>query len=322
MSGKARCRAFAATVALAWVAAAPAMAADGDAVLRIGDSTVSAAQITQEFAWASPATLNAVRRNDNAMRLLAIDWYTNKLITKAAFDDKIIDQMPGLAAAADALRTKMIAGRVMPRYVSERFKGDEAELKQFMQMNPAICDAPATYHVARTGVVVGKKASEAEIDAAKGRIEDMKKRLAAGEPFATIADERSDLNAKGPGGEVGWLTAEELQRTDGKEAVTALKKDQTSDIIRTSEGFVIYKLVDRKEARKLSFEECRATLERAMNERFKAQIARDWIDELAKRYNAALNVDAFATAVRAVPLDQGWLERQAAKEEGGLDVVP
>lgn len=315
-------RVLGATAALVALAAAPAMAADGEAVLRIGDQTADAAQITQEFTWSPPALLSEVRRNDNSMRLLAVDWYSNKLIAKAAVDDGILDKMPGLASAAESLRTKMIAGRVTPRYVTEHFKSDEQELKQFMTMNEQLCQAPTAYRVARVGVVVGRKASEPELQGARARIDDVKKRIAAGESFATIADEASDLTAKAPGGEIGWLTDEEVERTEGKETITGLRKDQTSDVVRTTEGFVIYKLLDRKDARKLTFEECRGALERVMNERYKAQIVRDWLDQLAKRYNASLNVDAFATAVRAVPIDPNWLERQAAKEEGGLAAAP
>ena len=318
MSGKALRRVAVATVAFVSLAGPSVRAADGDAVLRIGDSTTNATQITQEFTWSPPGLLNEVRRNDNSMRLLAVDWYSNKLIAKAAADDKYFEKMPGLANAADSLRTKMIAGRVMPKYVGEHFKSDEAELKQFMTMNEELCQAPATYRVARLGVVVGRNASEAEAQGAKARIDEAKKRIAAGESFATLVDEKSDLTSKAPGGEIGWVTAEETERTEGMPSVTGLKKDETTDVLRTSEGFVIFKLLDRKEPRKLTFEECRATLERAMNERFKAQIARDWIDELAKRYDATLNVEAFAAAVRAVPVDPNWLERQAAKEEGGV----
>lgn len=318
MSGKALRRVAVATVAFVSLAGPSVRAADGDAVLRIGDSTMNATQITQEFTWSPPGLLNEVRRNDNSMRLLAVDWYSNKLIAKAAADDKYFEKMPGLANAADSLRTKMIAGRVMPKYVGEHFKSDEAELKQFMTMNEELCQAPATYRVARLGVVVGRNASEAEAQGAKARIDEAKKRIAAGESFATLVDEKSDLTSKAPGGEIGWVTAEETERTEGMPSVTGLKKDETTDVLRTSEGYVIFKLLDRKEPRKLTFEECRATLERAMNERFKAQIARDWIDELAKRYDATLNVEAFAAAVRAVPVDPNWLERQAAKEEGGV----
>ena len=111
MSGNALRRAVRATVALVALAGVPAIAADGDVVLRIGDSTIDAGQVAHEFTWSAPALLNEVRRNDNSMRLLAIDWYSNKLVTKAAVDDKMLDKMPGLASAADSLRTKMIASR-------------------------------------------------------------------------------------------------------------------------------------------------------------------------------------------------------------------
>ena len=313
-------RAIAGAAVLLPMAHAVAFAAD-EPVIRIGDWTMTAPEITAEFKYSPPALIHQVRRNDNAVRLLAVEWYSNALIARAAKDDKILAAMPGLEDAANSLRNKMIAGRVLPRYVKDKFAPDERELKQFMEMNELLCTAPARYRVARIGVVVGKKASEPEVQGAKGRIEDVKKRIAAGESFATLADERSDLTAKAPGGEVGWLTEEEVGRTDGKEALTSLRKDQVSDVIQTSEGFVIFKLLDREEPRKLSFDECRPTVEKVMNERYRAQIARDWIDELAKRYDASLNVDAFAAAVRAVELDKNWLDRQAQKD-GGEPIEP
>jgi hypothetical protein len=321
MSGKAMRGSGCFVVAIAVLgslARAVAFAAD-EPVIRIGDWTMTAPEITAEFKYSPPALLHQVRRNDNAVRLLAVEWYSNALITRAAKDDKILDAMPGLEDAADSLRRKMIAGRVLPRYVKDKFAPDERELKQFMDMNEQLCLAPARYRVARIGVVVGKKASEAEVQGAKARIEDVKKRIAAGESFATLADERSDLTQKNPGGEVGWLTEEEIGRVEGKETLTSLRKDQVSDVLPTTEGLVIYKLLDREEPRKLSFEECRSTVEKIMNERYRAQIARDWIDELAKRYNATLNVDAFAAAVRAVELDKNWLERQAQKDGSDPD---
>jgi parvulin-like peptidyl-prolyl isomerase len=102
--------------------------------------------------------------------------------------------------------------------------------------------------------------------------------------------------------------------------LTKLKKGEVSEVTKTSEGWVVFKLLDREEPRKLSFAECRPTLARVMNDRYTAQIARDWVDELAKRYDSSLNMDAFAAAVRAVPLDKNWVERQARSE--GAAVKP
>jgi len=318
MSGKALRRA--AIAVLVPLAHAAAFAAD-EPVVRVGDLTLTGPQITAEFTWSPPALLHQVRRNDNAARMLAIEWYSNALIARAAVDDKILAEMAGLDLAGDTLRRKMIASRVLPRYVSQKFATDERELRQFMDMNEELCRAPARYRVARIGVVVGKKASEPERQGAKTRIEDVKKRLAAGESFATLADEKSDLASKMPGGEVGWLAGDEIERTEGHETITRLKKEEVSEIVETSEGLVVYKLLEREEPRKLTFEECRSTLDRVMSERYRAQIAREWVDELAKRYNASMNVDAFAAAVRAVELDPKWLEKQTVKD-GGEAVEP
>jgi parvulin-like peptidyl-prolyl isomerase len=309
-------RALVLLVVLVLVARGAALGAGDDVVVRVGDWTMTGPEITAEFGYSLPALINQVRRSDNSARLLAVEWYSNALITKAAADDKMLEKAPGLKDAADALRRKMIATRVLQQYLKEKYRPDERELRQFVDLNEALCQAPARYHVARIGVIVGKKASPAEAEGAKGRIEDIKKRLAAGESFATLADEKSDLPVKNPGGEVGWLSAEEVERTDGKEKLTTLKKGEVSDITPTADGYVIFKLLDREEPRKLSFEECKATAEQVMNERYRAQIARDWIEELAKRYNSSINMDAFAAAVRAVPLDKNWLDTEAAKGDG------
>jgi hypothetical protein len=288
-------------------------AADEEPVVRIGDWTMTAEQVKNEFSYSSPPLLNQVRRSDNSARLLAVEWYSNALIAKAAADDKLLAKMPGLADAAEALRRKMIATRILQQRLDEKFAPTDEELQQFMRLNEQLCMAPARIRVARIGVVVGRNAGEPEAKGAEARIQEVKKRLAAGEPFATLAEQTSDLPVKGEGGDIGWLTAEEVGRTEGGEALLALQKGGVSDVTKTSEGYVIWKLVDREEARPLPFAECKGRLQKVMNEKYRADIAREWIDELAKRYGASMNMDAFVAAIRSVELPADWLEREAAK---------
>lgn len=284
---------------------------DGEPVVRIGDWTRTAEQIRAEFTYSSPALLAQVRRSDNSARRVAVEWYSNALVAKAAADDKLLDKQPGLTDAADALRRTMIATRILRHRIEEKFAPTEEELQQFMRLNEELCQAPARFRVARIGVIVGRNASEAEAKGAEARINDVKKRLDAGESFATLADQKSDLPVRGPGGEVGWITAEEVARTEGGETLLKLDEGAVSDVTKTSEGWVIWKLLEREEPRKLTFDECRKTLERVMNERYRADIARQWIDELAQRYKASMNMDAFVAAVRSVDLPPDWLEREA-----------
>ncbi len=289
-----------------------AYSADDEPVVRIGDWTRTADQIRAEFTYSSPSLLNDVRRSDNAARRVAVEWYANALLAKAAADDELLGKLPGLADAADALRRKMIATRVMRQRLEEKFAPTEEELEQFMRFNEELCQAPARIRVARIGVIVGRNASEAEAKGAEERIKDVKKRLDAGESFATLADQKSDLPVRGPGGEIGWITAEEVARTEGGEALMTLDEGAVSDVVKTSDGWVIWKVLAREGPRKLSFAECRKTLERALNERYRADIAREWVDELAERYNASMNMDAFVAAVRSAELPPDWVEREAA----------
>jgi len=314
--------AIAALALLAALGRASAHGAEGDPVVRVGDWTMTAEEIKAEFGWSPPALINQVRRSDNSARLLAVEWYSNALIAKAAADDKIFATMPGLDDAADALKRKMISSRILQKRMQEKFAPDERELRQFMDMNQQLCKAPPRFLPARIGVVVGKNASEAEVAGAQARMDDVKKRLVAGEDFGTLADQKSDLPAKDDGGSLGWMTLEEVQRTDGRDVLPTLDKGKTSDVLRTSEGLVLWKLLDRQSERQLTFEECRDTLTKVMNEKYRGEIAREWIDELGKRYNASLNMDAFVGAVRAVELPPDWVEREAAKQASGGPELP
>ena len=60
-------------------------------------------------------------------------------------------------------------------------------------------------------------------------------------------------------------------------------------------------MLDVEEAGTLSFENCRARLERAIARNYRNDVRRRRVNELAEKYNASLNLDAFITVVRAIP---------------------
>jgi hypothetical protein len=73
------------------------------------------------------------------------------------------------------------------------------------------------------------------------------------------------------------------------------------------------KVLERERDHRRSLEECRAEVEKAMNSAFRQELALRLVDELAERFDASINMDAFTETVRGVELDPEWVEKWDSK---------
>ena len=283
--------------------------ARSETVVRIAGTEVTREQITNEFHYSSPALINQIRRSDNSARLLAVEWYSNFLISKAAVDDGLLNKLPGLDAAADAVKRKVISGPIVEARIREAAPPTDTELQQLMAQRPELCRKPPSTLVGRVVAVVGRNASATEKDGARQRLELAKKRLDAGEDLAAVALQVSDLSDQN--GLAGSLDHENIDRLGAGSVIRNLSPGAVSEPVALSDSLAIFKVVDRKSEQVRTFSECRTSLVDSINEKYRSDMARDWINELATRYSASFNMDAFVAAVRAVGLPEGWLDRQA-----------
>ncbi|HZR83332.1 MAG TPA: peptidylprolyl isomerase [Candidatus Binatia bacterium] len=278
--------------------ATPAAGA-GEPVLKIGDRVVTRAELQAQLEYEPAPILDRMRDDENFGRIFAVRWYETELFAKAAADDGVLAKKPGLAGAAQNLGRNLIADEYVKYVLEEEFKPSETEIKTYYTMNAKErCTQPARYHLARLGVQIAKNASEAETSGANARLAKMQERLKT-EPFATVADEMSDLPAKGAGGDVGWIADDELGKEEGVGVIRALAVGKTSDPIRTLRGLEIFKMVEKQEAKTLTLDECRPKIVSQINAEYRRSSTRRRTDELAKRYSASLNLDAFLAAARS-----------------------
>lgn len=280
-------------------------------IVQVGDLTATAEQIKAEFASGPPSVVQAAKRDDNSARVVAIDWYSTALIAKAAQDDGYLAKDPGLASFADSTKRKIIAKTTLEQYLAKQTQPTQAEIDQFKKLNPELCLREAQFRLAVIGVTVGRHASDAERRGAEERVAAIRKRIDSGEDFGTVADSASDLPAKSAGGDVGWVTMSDLPRFGEAATLSALQIGSVGPTSTTPNGFAIVKMLEREEAGGIAAGECKRRVEQAFAEQYRKQVVRQWIDELAKRYNSSLDIDAFIAAVRSVELDPDWLEKAA-----------
>ena len=126
-------------------------------------------------------------------------------------------------------------------------------------------------------------------------IVEIKKRLDAGEDFATLAKELSDDKASAQkGGDLGWFGIGRMVR-DFEKATFELEVGETSEIIKTQFG---YHIINLKEKRGIEpFEKKKSEIQRMMQYDSRSTAAKtSFVNKLKKEYNFQINENEVAAA--------------------------
>ena len=129
----------------------------------------------------------------------------------------------------------------------------ESDAKKFYDENPQ--HFVQKDQVKASHILCGKRGiKEDEYPAELEKIEAAKARLDAGEAFEDVAKDVSTCPSSAKGGDLGFFGKGQMDPAFEK-AAFELEVGQTTDVVKTSFGYHLIKLTDKKEAETKSFEE-------------------------------------------------------------------
>ncbi len=121
--------------------------------------------------------------------------------------------------------------------------------------------------------------------------QQVEEELKKGADFAKLAQERSiDTATKDQGGDMGWVERGTLDSALEKVVFSLEKGDRTS-VIKTSFGYEIVEVLDKKSARSVSFEEVKDKVRRAYIEDIVQKSYSDWVQGLKTTANIEYYID-------------------------------
>ncbi|MCC7181209.1 MAG: peptidylprolyl isomerase [Acidobacteria bacterium] len=234
----------------------------------------------------------------------------NKLEDEAQFQAALKQEGMTMADLRRQLERTMIIQRVQQTEIMSKLQVTDAELKMYydshretfttrpqLTLREILVAVPASDR----GVNVGLE------EEAKGKAEDIRKRLVDGEPFARLAADLSDSPSKANGGLVGPVTMDVLA-PEFQEALKGLKAGDLTPVLRTSRGYQVVKLETMETATVKPFEQSRdeiadriATEKRRGEftkflEKLRGQAIIDWKnEEIKKAWELGLKQAAEAT---------------------------
>jgi len=157
----------------------------------------------------------------------------------------------------------------------------EEMLKQQYMANIQQYQVPNRVHVQHILFMTVGKTTDAEIEEAKNKAEDVLKQVRKGGKFEDLAKKYSeDPGSKDKGGDLSWITQGQTVPEFEKTAFS-LNPGQVSDLVKTQYGFHIIKVVEKETAHTKPFEEVKDSLRAPLLLSQADKLAGDTADKLA-----------------------------------------
>jgi parvulin-like peptidyl-prolyl isomerase len=130
----------------------------------------------------------------------------------------------------------------------------EGEISTYYRSHPEHFRRPERVKLAQILLTISPQDTEAEIRRLEQQAQQIQTRLLNGDDFGTVAAEFSDVSEAQQGGDLGYFKKGELLEKIDRE-VFPLNVGDISDVIRTEQGFHIFKILEKETARTIPYEE-------------------------------------------------------------------
>lgn len=243
-----------------------------------------------------PAFLRGIYMRPEGKESLLRTLVDYKLFAKAA-KERDLDEIPEIKRKIDATIEKTLA-EVFLRNIFETTSISEKELSDYYDTHLKEFRIPEQIKIRQIVVETEEEARE------------IAEALKVGAEFEKIARERSIGSTAQWGGELGWFGR---GRLDPALEITgfSLEKGEISGIIKTSSGYNIIKLEEKRSARRQSFSDVRNRIKKILQERRQKEIREQERRELGKRYGVTLHREFLPE-----------IEINTAEEAGHQDPIP
>ena len=143
------------------------------------------------------------------------------------------------------LRKQLVISQVRRQMVASRIKVTDQEVDNLLATLKASGQSDIEYHLSHILVAIPEAASPGEIQAAEQRADNILVRLRNGENFSEIAISESDGQTALEGGDIGWRSLGQIPSLF-LDSVKTMQVNDVSDLIRSSGGFHIVKLLEKR----------------------------------------------------------------------------
>lgn len=208
---------------------------------------------------------------DQLLPLIVNQMVNDKLVAREAMNQKL-DQEAATKARIEAAKEQVIRDR----YVEKALDGKVTDAKLKAKYDQAIKNAPNVEEIhARHILVADEKVAQ-----------DIIAKLGKGGDFAALAKQYSTDPSKETGGDLGYVTRDQMVKEFG-DALFAMKKGEVSKTpVKSQFGWHVIKVEDRRAKVKPTFEQVKEALQKQVTD----EEVRNMVKSLREKNNVKVNI--------------------------------
>jgi peptidyl-prolyl cis-trans isomerase SurA len=182
-----------------------------------------------------------VKVSDESVNKALEDIAKRNGMTLTQLPDALTKQGIDYPTYREEIRREIMLQLLRQRDVLQHISVTPREIDQFLEKQAKTPSAQNEYNVSHILIAVGQEATQAQLDAAAKRANDVYERAKGGEDFAKLAVAYSNSQTAFDGGALGWRKGSELP-TFLTDVIAKLKPGEVSEPLRTPTGFHIIRL--------------------------------------------------------------------------------
>lgn len=181
------------------------------------------------------------------------------------------------------LAETLLAEKAYERFILNPSAVSEEEIVAFFKANQSRFQWPEALHLQHILLKAPPTADAKTWDKREKEAQNLLKRLQKGEDFATLAAQFSDDPYRVKGGDLGWVHRGRL--VDPLEtAVWSARVGVLVGPVRSSQGFHLVKVLERRMSRPMTLEEARPLIQRELAEKKRAEAEQRFFSETKRRH--------------------------------------
>jgi peptidyl-prolyl cis-trans isomerase C len=157
-------------------------------------------------------------------------------------------------------RRDLVIANFIDQQITPKIKVSEEESRKFYEQNIDKFKQEEAVRASHILCGVDAKATAEEKKKAREKAEKLRKELAGGADFATLAKDNSSCPSSQQGGDLGYFSKGQMV-PPFEQAAFALKPGEISDIVETQFGYHIIRVTDKKAAETVAFKDVSPRIE-------------------------------------------------------------
>jgi len=188
---------------------------------------------------------SGIRVSDEQLNKIIEQIAADNNLSMEAFRQELKNQGYNFAGFREEIRNDVIIKQLRQRQVGNKVFVTEQEVNAELDSQENKLNLNNEYHLAHILIAVGESSNPNEIAAAKQKAEGVVGQLKLGADFSEMAISISAGQHALKGGDLGWMKQGQIP-TIATNIVIAMEPGSISDPIRSSSGFHILKLIDKR----------------------------------------------------------------------------